>query len=130
MVGPGMRLRLFPWWAGCRGHKSVRSFADQCQAKHGSTASHVVARYGLTARVMLVELWGSTKRMSEKDERPKFLMLLPNSCAAVPFLKSSPEFCSGPVDSKESQVFAGEDLEFHKRRPWSGTNASSSPKSP
>ena len=34
----------------------------------------------------------------------------------MPFLKSSPEFCSGPADSKESQVFAGEDLEFHKRR--------------
>ena len=56
------------------------------------------------------------KEDERKDERPKFLTLLPNSCAAVPVLKSSSEFCSGPVDSKESQVFAGEDLEFHKRR--------------
>ena len=34
----------------------------------------------------------------------------------MPFLKSSPEFCSGPAGSKESQVFSREDLEFHKRR--------------
>ena len=47
---------------------------------------------------------------------PTFLTLLPNSCAAVPVLKTSFEFCSGPADSKESQVFVGEDLEFHKRR--------------
>ena len=63
---------------------------------------------------------GFNKEDERKDERKDFLMLLPNSCAAsgtlVPFLKSSPEFCSGPADSKESQVFAGEDLEFHKRR--------------
>ena len=56
------------------------------------------------------------KEDERKDERPTFLTLLPNSCAAVPVLKSSFEFCSGPADSKESQVFVGEDLEFHKRR--------------
>ena len=56
------------------------------------------------------------KEDERKDERPTFLTLLPNSCAAVPVLKTSFEVCSGPVDSKESQVFVGEDHEFHKRR--------------
>ena len=49
---------------------------------------------------------GFYREDERKDEKKKFLLLLPNSCAAVP--------C--PADSKESQVFAGEDLEFHKRR--------------